>query len=118
VLPLLERCLGLRRGRTLFLEAAIEEQRLLSHTLQQRQGGFLRLGRRGQSLYFLRSSGTAQGRLEGQTELLCGHMQPLGEQRSPNILRQSLHMLQQLLTASFHMGPLLRSNRLGQAGRV
>ena len=46
--------LGLCRGRALFLQTTIEEQGLLSHTLQQWQSGFLRLGRRGEPLDFLR----------------------------------------------------------------
>ena len=64
--------LGLRRGRALFLQTTIEEQRLLSHTLQQRQSGFLRLVWRGEPLHFLRQGGTTESRLEGQPELLCG----------------------------------------------
>ena len=67
------------------------------------------------------SSGEA-GRLKAGSKASrscsVAHVQPLCEQRSPNILRQSLHMLQQLLTASLHMGTLLRGNRLGQAGGV
>jgi len=69
-------------------------------------------------LQFLRRGGRAERRLKGQSELLRSHTQPLGEQGSPNLLRQSLHMLQQLLTASLHMGTLLRGNRRGQGGEV
>ena len=100
---------------TLLLEPTIQQQGLLPHTAQQWQRCLIWIGRRSGALHLLRGGGSTEGRLEGEPQLLCGSAQPLRKQHAPDLLHQGLHTLQQLLTASLDVGPLLRSHGRRQA---